>query len=353
MWTERILNDLRDRHPRTWSGNSMKQSELRLLLLAWTNWDGRCTLFVFWASIGERSRASLDIRTLTAPKFSSEERWTEPWNDSGLITIQVGSRSRAYERRCIEWVLMTEFNHYTSSKLVRDVVALGRKCSKSGFPNPRRVGCPNHFTLRAMAYRDPRLKLEDIPASHIVSCSPCFQEYSQFRRRALLLRGLRIAGAALGAAAVIFGMARFVWHHSRRCETPMIAEKQLAKRPSAGRSKQQPPPIEPLAVTVDLASFSPSRGDANDRTKEKVHLPRRLVRVDFHLPLGMEPGEYEIRLQNSTGTVFIDKRAPGRLNDGITWVEVDIDLAMTTRGSLTLLIRPPGLGWRRFPVIVE
>ena len=133
----------------------------------------------------------------------------------------------------------------------------------------------------------------------------------------------------------------------------MIAERLVAKRQSPVRSKQQAAPIEPVAVTVDLASFSPSRGDANDRTKEKVHLPRRLVRVDFHLPLGMEPGEYEIRLQNSTGTVFIDKRAPGRLNSGITSVELDIDLATTTPGSLTLLIRPPGLGWRRFPVIVE
>jgi hypothetical protein len=67
----------------------------------------------------------------------------------------------------------------------------------------------------------------------------------------------------------------------------------------------------------------------------------------------MEAGEYEIRLQDSTGTVFSDKRALGRLKDGITSVEMDIDLSSTTRGSLALMIRPPGLDWRRFPVIVE
>jgi hypothetical protein len=152
---------------------------------------------------------------------------------------------------------------------------------------------------------------------------------------------------------MIFVMTRFGWHHARRSETPIIAEKQLDKRQSAGKNKEQAPPIAPLAVTVDLASFSATRGDASDGTKEKVHLPQRLLRVDFRLPLGMEPGEYEIRLQDSKGTVFIDKRAQGRINNGITSVDMDIDLAATSRGSLTLLIRPPGLDWRRFPVVVE
>ncbi len=247
---------------------------------------------------------------------------------------------------------MTESNHFTSSKLVRDVVALGRKYSKSGFPNPNRVGCPKRSSLRAMAYRDRRLKLEDLPASHIVSCSPCFQEYAHFRRIAFFVRGLRVAGAALGAVIVIFVMARFVWHHTRR-EAPIIAEKLGAKRQSPRRTEQQAAPIAPVAVTVDLASFSPGRGDANDGTKEKVHLPQRLLRVSFRLPLGMEPGEYEIRLQDSAGIVYIDNLAQGRIDKGITSVEIDIDLATTTRGSLTLLIRPPGSDWRRFPVIVE
>jgi hypothetical protein len=246
---------------------------------------------------------------------------------------------------------MTESNHFTSSKLVRDVVALGRKYSKSGFPNPNRVGCPSRSSLRAIAYRDRRLTLEDFPASHIVGCSPCFQEYTQMRRMALFLRGLRITGAALGTAVVIFVMARFVWHHGRRYDTPSIAEEHVAKRQSPAR--EQAPLITPLVVTVDLATFSPSRGDANDGRKKMVHLPQRLLKVDFRLPLGMEPGEYEIRLLDSRGRALIDKRAPGRINDGLTSVEMDVDLATTTPGSLTLLIRPPGLGWRRFPVVVE
>jgi hypothetical protein len=246
---------------------------------------------------------------------------------------------------------MTESNHFTSSKLVRDVVALGRKYSKNGFPNPNREGCPPRSSLRAMAYRDQRLVLGDLPVSHIVSCSPCFQEYAHFRRMSFFFRGIRIA-AALGVAAMLFVAARFVWSHTRRSGEPSISEEQLAKQQPPVTTKQQAlPAASPLRV--DLASFSPSRGDAKDDPEKKVHLPPKLLRVEFLLPLGMEAGEYEIQLQDSTGTTFIDKRALGRMNDGITSVGMDIDLSSTTRGSFTLMIRPPGLDWRKFPVVVE
>ena len=119
-------------------------------------------------------------------------------------------------------------------------------------------------------------------------------------------------------------------------------------------TKQPPHPIAPLLISVNLTSFSPTRGDdAKDDLGNKVHLPKKLLRVNFLLPLGMEPGEYALRLQDSSGTVVADKRAAGRINDGTTSVEVDIDLAGASRGTFTLMIRAPGLTWRRFPVVVE
>jgi hypothetical protein len=248
---------------------------------------------------------------------------------------------------------MTDSKHSTSSKLVRDVVALGRKHSKSGFPNPNREGCPSRAHLRAMAYRDRRLALEDLPASHIVGCSPCFQEYAHFRRKSFFFRGLRIAAAALGVAVVIFVAARFLWNHTRRCDAPIIAEKQAAERKPPVATKEQALPVAPLPLRVDLAVFSPSRGDAKEDSEKKVHLPQKLLRVTFLLPLGMEAGEYEVRLQDSTGRVVIDNRAAGRTHDGITAIEMDLDLGGAARGSLTLMIRPPGLDWRKFPVVVE
>jgi hypothetical protein len=227
-----------------------------------------------------------------------------------------------------------------SSTLMRGIVALGRKHSKTGFPNPKQVGCPNSSTLRAMAYRDRRLTLGDLPA-HVVSCSPCFQKYEEFRRMSLLVRGIQITAASIAVAALMLFTARFAWNHTHRNGEPSLV------------AKPRPPHVVPFPLKVDLASFSPTRGDATDDSQKKVHLPQKLLRVDFSLPLGMEPGEYEIRLQDSRGTVFVDKRTRGRMKDGVVSVGIDIDLVSASRGNLTLMIRPPGMDWRRFPAVVE
>lgn len=100
---------------------------------------------------------------------------------------------------------MTELNHFEFSKLVKDIVALGKKYSRSGFANPCREGCPHPSSLQAMASRDRRLTLEDLPVSHVVRCSPCFQEYSHFRRMSVLFRGIRITAACLDDSSDKFG----------------------------------------------------------------------------------------------------------------------------------------------------
>jgi len=224
---------------------------------------------------------------------------------------------------------------------MRNIVAFGKKYAKTSFPNPNREGCPSLSSLRAMAYRDRRLTLEDLPTSHVVGCSPCFQKYAQLRRTARLVRGIRITAVAIAVAAMIVLAVRLTWNHSHNAQRRAATPRQAA------------PPTAPSPVRVDLASFSPTRGDAPNASEKKVHLPQKRLKVDFILPIGMEPGEYEIRLQDSTGAVLIDRRALGRLNDGLTSVQVDMDLAGTVRGSFTLMIRPPGLSWRRFPVVVE
>jgi len=106
-------------------------------------------------------------------------------------------------------------------------------------------------------------------------------------------------------------------------------------------------------MTIDLASFSPTRGEEAKDAPNKIHLPPKPLRVSFLLPIGMEPGEYALRLKDSAGIVLKEVHLLGRLNNGVTSVEVDLDFSTTSRGSLSLMIRPPGLSWRTFPVLVE
>lgn len=246
---------------------------------------------------------------------------------------------------------MAESNQPVSSKQVRDVVALGRECSKTAYPNPSREGCPNPSTLRAMAYRDRRLSLTDLPLSHVVSCSPCFQQYLRLRRTLVLVRGLQVTAASLVVLGVLFAGVRVFQDRVFRRGEPTISQKHAGQSPQI--AAQQPPPIAPLAISVNLASFSPTRGEDARDPGNAIHLPPKLVRVRFLLPVGLETGEYALRLEDSTGAVFTDTRPVGRSSGGITSLEVDFDLGGVSRRRFTLMIRPPGLSWRKFPVVVE
>ncbi len=248
---------------------------------------------------------------------------------------------------------MTESNQSVSAKQVKDAVALGKKISKTAFPNPMREGCPNSSTLRAMAYRDPRLTLKDLPLSHVVTCSPCFQEYARLRWMSVLMRSIQVAAASLVVVAALFVAVRVVWNYTRGRGEPSISQKRQPGPQSRAANPQPRAPIAPLAMTVDLASFSPTRGDEAKDSPNKIHLPPKLLRVSFLLPIGMEPGEYALRLKDSAGIVLKEAHLLGRLNNGVTSVEVDLDFSTTSRGSLSLMIRPPALRWRTFPVLVE
>jgi len=249
---------------------------------------------------------------------------------------------------------MSEFNRSASSKRVKNIVALGKKYAKTAFPNPTRDGCPSRSSLRAMANRDRRLTLKDLPVSHVVSCSNCFREYTSFRRMSILVRGIKITAAALVILAAALVAGRFALNYAGRRGEPSLSHKQRTAPESPAANKQRPPLIAPLPIQIDLASFSPTRGDdTNDDSRHAIHLPQKLLRANLLLPVGLEPGEYAIRLQNSAGTILIDKSAVGHMKDGITSVEVDIDLIDAGRGNFTLMIRPPGLSWRRFPVVIE
>ena len=241
---------------------------------------------------------------------------------------------------------MTESIHSVSSRQLKKLVALGKKCSKTAFPNPGREGCPGYTTLRAMANRDRRLTLDDFPISHVVRCSPCFQEYLRLRQMWFFIHGLQITAAWAVAIALSITAIRFIANHISRPGAPDISQ----RRPS------QPPSSIPMAripITIDLAAFSPTRGHERSDSKKVIHLPQRFLRVTFQLPFGMEPGAYDVRLKDSAGNVYADKRAAGRISGGSTALDVDLDLTAASPRSLTLMIRLPGLSWRTYPVILD
>src|SRR5260221_5491299 len=140
---------------------------------------------------------------------------------------------------------MTEFNQSVSAKQVRDAVALGKKTSKTAFPNPAREGCQNSSTLRAMAYRNRRLTLKDLPVSHVVTCSPCFQEYGRHRRMSVLMHGIQVTAASLVVLAALFAAGRYVWNYTRGRGEPSISQERQAGPHPPVAAPQTPAPLSP------------------------------------------------------------------------------------------------------------
>ena len=169
----------------------------------------------------------------------------------------------------------------------------------------------------------------------------------------VLMHGIQVTAASLVVLAALFAAGRYVWNYTRGRGEPSISQERQAGPQPRVAAPQTPAPIVPLAMTVNLGSFSPTRGEEAKDSPNKIRLPPKLLRVSFLLPVGMEPGEYALRLKDSAGIVLKDAHLQGRLKNGVTSVEADVDFSAASRGSFSLMIRPPGLSWRTFPILVE
>ena len=52
------------------------------------------------------------------------------------------------------------------------------------FPNPQRGGCPDSTILKGIAFR--KLRLADVEQwkDHLGTCSPCYRDFTAFRKEA-------------------------------------------------------------------------------------------------------------------------------------------------------------------------
>ena len=206
---------------------------------------------------------------------------------------------------------MTRGKQSASGKQASAVIALGRKCARMAYPNPQRQGCPDPSTLRAMAYRDGRYNLTDLPISHVVMCSPCFSQYSRFRQRLVLVTAVKITTAFLALFVAAFASFKLARHDTANLAQPTVAEKSAPhSTPNLG---ERPVAAIPLAMEVNLQSFSPLRGDSPESAPQKIRLPPKALRISFLLPIGMEPGRYTVRLSDAQGVSVLEQPVTARV----------------------------------------
>jgi hypothetical protein len=209
------------------------------------------------------------------------------------------------------------------------LLEVGRRVFAEHSPNPPRTGCPPQDTLRAMAFRSKRLAAADLPLQHLTICSPCFQDYSRYRRQAA---NQRIFHGALAAAlaVVVIGAAVMA---------------------GIGRGWFQRPSEPLIAATLDLRPISPTRGEGPTEGAV-LTLPRGRLQVTVQLPVGSEDGTYDVAV-SQVGRVQQSVQGVARNQAGVTTLTVQMDLRSLGPGRYAFGVRRLGSGWQEYPLRLE
>ncbi|MGE3507250.1 MAG: hypothetical protein AB7N65_00010 [Vicinamibacterales bacterium] len=187
-------------------------------------------------------------------------------------------------------------------------------------PNPNREGCPPRDELvRVSRLETP---MGDVVYTHIVRCSPCFREMRALQQAGATTRRTRMwAVAAAAVIALIVGVSWWI----------------------AGSPKDAPL----VATTIDLQPFAVMRGDAQSPPPSPIVLLRGQLDATLLLPLGAEPGHYEVRLRDEALSVRADATGEGELRGSVMTLRVLLDTAAVPAGAYHLEFRRTGGEWRR------
>lgn len=218
-------------------------------------------------------------------------------------------------------------NGYSAREEQRLLDTLGRGLLNE-FPNPKRSGCPGVDVLKRIASRTMPLNEADRWLDHLGSCSPCYSDFSEFRRvyESGRKRTMLAIAASILVAACIGG--RFLLQRYNEALVAQISVLDLRNR-SLPRGTEPNPPEPPLVV----------------------HRAARHWNV--YLPLGSTEGTYEVRIVTDSGGLLLTATGEATLVSGIASLPVDVNLGSKNLGRCNLEIRKNTGEWNSFPLVLR
>ena len=228
-------------------------------------------------------------------------------------------QDRAQER---ESVLNSKTYSRRDEKRILDV--LGRGLLKD-FPNPERIGCPGADVLKKIASNEMPLSEADKWLNHLGSCSPCYADFKRFREAFERQRRQRWLAAAAGILLVV-GVLGWALLHKRN--ESFVAQ----------------------TAVLDLRDRSAARGGEPTPGEQPLEVSRGVKRLNVYLPLGSAEGPYELRIAITTGSAIFTTNGVASLKDGVTSIEVAVDLSSASSGRYVLQIRRPNSEWSSYPL---
>jgi hypothetical protein len=221
--------------------------------------------------------------------------------------------------------LSTESQSNAADKRLLDILRQGLATE---FPNPERIGCPGNALLKGIAQGKVSLTEAEPWLDHLGSCSPCFQEFKEFRRQSAIQRRRVLVWAAT-AAVLLFAVGGWLWVRARHSAYPIDT------------------------AVLDLRERSVARGQSQpEASQEPLDIPRTARHLILDLPIGSKEGPYDVGLLTDTGEQLLRATGMAGLHEHITVLQVDVDLSSIGPGAYSLGVRQPNLEWTQYPIRV-
>ena len=201
-------------------------------------------------------------------------------------------------------------------------------------PNPARTGCPGKDVLRSAARK--ALPIDHPVFEHLAGCSACYQEFRQLQQSVRVPSRVR---QALAAAAVVLIAVGGVTYFGRSRVIGLPGDTQTNATTQT--------------LLIDYRGEGTTRSEAGDPARKSVTVPRASLEATILLPIGSEPGQYQLRLLDGDKRSKLAKEASGDLKDLAVRVNVNLDLRSLPSGAYTLEIRRQGEDWDPHPLIIR
>ena len=229
-----------------------------------------------------------------------------------------------------------------------------------GFPNPKRIGCPDSEFLQRLARHQVPISEFDPWTDHLGSCSECFGEFNRLKVVSSARRRQRVILYA-AAACIVLASAGLLWRQlsrGREISTPVAGL--AATNPAVvtgDRSGRQDVASagsdrKPFEVMLDLTR-SATRGEKGANDSHLIRVPARLLACRMTLPLGSSDGLYYVRVRRFGQSDDL-KTAQGTaaINDGDVRLNVELDLSSMAAGRYLLSYRHAGESWHTVPIVI-
>ncbi len=201
-------------------------------------------------------------------------------------------------------------------------------------PNPAREGCPPREQLVSLSRRE--LPIGDPAYDHLSKCSPCYREFRALQQTEAARQKAAVSRKRLlyvvAAAAVVLAIAGS-WF--------------VIRRPG---NTTTPPTTQAVQIArLDLRPFSVTRSDERTKDAPPLVLSRARLSVTILLPVGSEPGSYDVQLLDSSLQSRATSTGTANIVDFVTTLATTLDTSALPEGSYQLAVRHQGEDWRMFP----